>query len=294
MENDVLKLSTIAVAMELSETEPLALKYAQKLARLHHATIVLVHMIDPVGYAFPKGIPDLLAINQDGKDELNAIEENIRRQGIAVRSVVENGIILERILRVLVEQQVDLLILGTKATTETGRIALGTIARQMLTKTPCPILTITPDSQAHLRWAGHWRRILVATDFSAPSISALRVAQRIAHSELAVLNATNCTAEDVSHSIEQLRLLAPFNESHTVPVEHVVIQGDAAKIITEYASNFHPDLIVLGSPTNELAAEDFYMSTTLQVISQVRCPVLCMPCTTGTPDSAARKVALAC
>jgi nucleotide-binding universal stress UspA family protein len=293
MENDVLKFSTIAVAVELSETEPLALKYAQKLAHLHHATILLIHAIDPVGYAFPKGIPDSFAIDQNSKEELNTIEEDIRRQGIPVHSVVENGIVCERVLQVLVEHRVDLLILSTKAKTEVGRLALGMIARQMLTKVSCPILTITSDSQAHLRWAGHWRRVLVATDLSAHSVSALRIAQGMAHSELAVLNVTDCAAK-VSRSVEQLRLLAPFNESHTVPVEHVVGQGDAAEIIPKYANNFHTDLIVLGSPANELAAEDFYMSTILQVISQVSCPVLCMPYSTKLPTNAAREVELAC
>jgi hypothetical protein len=35
--------------------------------------------------------------------------------------------------------------------------------------------------------------------------------------------------------------------------------------------------VVLGSPENELAEEDFATSTVLQVISKVKCPVLCLP-----------------
>ena len=37
------------------------------------------------------------------------------------------------------------------------------------------------------------------------------------------------------------------------------------------------DLVVLGSPVNELAEADLYTSTVLQVISKVSCPVLCVP-----------------
>jgi hypothetical protein len=41
--------------------------------------------------------------------------------------------------------------------------------------------------------------------------------------------------------------------------------------------------VVLGSPENELAEEDFATSTVLQVISKVKCPVLCLPFVKNTP-----------
>jgi nucleotide-binding universal stress UspA family protein len=78
--------------------------------------------------------------------------------------------------------------------------------------------------------------------------------------------------------MERLRFLAPFNESHTVPVEHIVASGSAGKVIAEYAEKFGADLVVLGSPENELAEEDFAV---LQVISKVKCPVLCLPLVTN-------------
>ena len=68
-----------------------------------------------------------------------------------------------------------------------------------------------------------------------------------------------------------------MNESHTVPVEHIVAPGSAGKLIADYAEKFGADLVVLGSPENELAEEDFATSTVLQVISKVKCPVLCLP-----------------
>jgi nucleotide-binding universal stress UspA family protein len=60
-------------------------------------------------------------------------------------------------------------------------------------------------------------------------------------------------------------------------VERIVEAGNAADLIYQYAEKFAVDLLVLGSPTRELAEEDFHSSTVLQVISKVRCPVLCLP-----------------
>ena len=44
---------------------------------------------------------------------------------------------------------------------------------------------------------------------------------------------------------------------------------------------------MLGSPTRLLTEEDFHSSTVLQVISKVRCPVLCLPV---QPDPSAAKL----
>jgi nucleotide-binding universal stress UspA family protein len=81
--------------------------------------------------------------------------------------------------------------------------------------------------------------------------------------------------------LEQLRFLAPFNESHTVPVEHIVDGGNPADLpadlIRRYVQNYAADLLVLGSPERELAEQDFQSSTVVQVISRVHCPVLCLP-----------------
>ena len=69
----------------------------------------------------------------------------------------------------------------------------------------------------------------------------------------------------------------PFDESNTVPVEHIVVTGVPAEPIAKYAQKFGMDLVVLGSPENELTEEDFGTSTVLQMISKVKCPVLCLP-----------------
>jgi hypothetical protein len=48
---------TIVAAVDFSEESSAALRCAQELARLRHAMLLLIHVIDPVGYAFPAGAP---------------------------------------------------------------------------------------------------------------------------------------------------------------------------------------------------------------------------------------------
>ena len=276
MSPNTLQFKTIAVAIDLTESASAALRYAQAMARMYDSTLVLVHVIDPLAYAFPNGAPSLLSTAAGA--ELKRIEEETSALGIPVHSVIESGIVCERILQVMSEHHAELLLLGTRAKTEAGRVALGTVARQLLARSRCPIMTISPDALASLPWAGCWRRVLAATDFSPASIRALQCAHQVALRQLILLHVPRGENDNEDlRSLERLRFLAPFNESHTVPVEHIVASGSAGQVIAEYAEKFAADLVVLGSPENELAEEDFATSTVLQVISKVKCPVLCLP-----------------
>jgi nucleotide-binding universal stress UspA family protein len=272
--------TTIVVATDLTHPGSCALEYAKRIAQLHKSKLVIVHAIDPAGYAFPEGMPGWVASDQRARDALGQIEEELRHQGIPTHSVVETGVIYERILQAAIDHQADLLVLGTGAAAKIGRAALGTIARRLLATAPFPILTVPPAANSNLAVAGHWRNVLVATDFSDASLEALDRAQAIVTGQLVVIHVTGAPAVS-SHQrhLERLRFLAPFNESHTVPVEHVVTAGEAGEVIAEYADRLQADLIVLGSPVDELHDEDFATSTVLQVISNVSCPVLCVPST---------------
>ena len=273
-----LKFKTIAVTTDFSESAALTLRYAQAVARLHGSTLLVIHVIDPVAYAFPGGPATCLSADTAARDELRKIEAEASRQGIATHSVVQVGDICERILETVEDHHADLLILGTKARTEIGHIALGMVARRLLVKSPCPILTVSPSAAAMLSWAGMWRRVLIATDFSPASLEALTLGHQLAHNHLTVLHAAECDMQvQCATSRERLRFLAPFNESHTVPVEHLVSSGPAASVITRTAEALNPDLIVLGAPEKELSVYEIPSSTVLQVVGHAACPVLLVP-----------------
>jgi nucleotide-binding universal stress UspA family protein len=275
---------TIVVATDLSEAASSALRYAQAVAQVHGARIVITHVIDPVGYAFASGVPITLGKDKAAVEEIRRMEEETRQRGIAVHSRVETGVICDRILQSAVDARADLLILGTRASTGAGRAALGAVARQILARTPCPVLTVPRGGERHIPRGGGWQRVLIATDFSVASLEALAYAHRCAFDQLAVVH-SEPSRDHKEHEacLERLRFLAPFNEQHTVPVEHVVDSGDAADVIIREAGRMNADLVVLGAPVVELQEKDFASSTVLKVISQVRCPVICVPSTLEMP-----------
>lgn len=274
------RFETIVVAADFSESSSSALRYAQAISKVHGSRIVVAHAFDPVAYAYTHGEPEAIARDKAAHQELTRIEAETRRRGTDIHSANDCGIICERILQSVHDNHADLLVLGTKATTQAGRMALGIIARKLLARTPCPMLMVSPECEAHLLSAGVWRKVLAATDFSIASLEALGYAHRVAYERLMIVHVEPCAENsDLKNCLERLRFLAPFNESHTVPVEHLVMTGNPAQLIADHANKFHADLVILGSPDDELTEEDFCSSTVLQVVSRVSCPVLCVPST---------------
>jgi nucleotide-binding universal stress UspA family protein len=269
---------TIVVATDFSEESSAALKCAQELARLQHAMLLLIHVIDPVGYAFPEGAPAAVDRDKAAREELARIEGEVRQLGIPVHSRVETGIVCERILLSLRDHKAALLVLGTKAVSGAGRAAMGIVTRQLLAHSPCPILTVGPEDAATPRKFGRWNNVLVATDFSAASLSALTYAQRIAGRQLIVMHSARCGRHlECPNCLERLRFLAPFDEAHGLPVDHVVTGADPVRMIVETARRVRPDLIVLGSPSPAHQEHDLEHSTVAQVIAEVDAPVLIVP-----------------
>lgn len=197
-----LRFKTIVVATDLSDTASSALRYAELMARTYQSTLVLVHVIDPLAYAFPNGAPSLLVANAAAAAELKRIEEETSAQGIPVHSVIESGIAYQRILRTVKDHHADLLVLGTRAKAEAGRVALGTVAWQILARSRCPILTVSPDAGSSLPWGGYWGRVLAATDFSSASIQALHCAHQVALRQLIVLHVLESQEGERSHCEE--------------------------------------------------------------------------------------------
>ncbi|HTX74565.1 MAG TPA: universal stress protein [Terracidiphilus sp.] len=269
---------TIVAATDFSEESSAALRCAQAIARRQHAMLLLVHVIDPVGYAFPAGAPAAVERDAAARAELARIEAEVRQHGIPVHSRVETGIVCERILLSLRDHRAALLVLGTKAITGAGRAALGIVTRQLLAHAPCPILTVAPDAPDEPRTFGEWRNVLAATDFSASSLHALHYAQRVATGHLIVLHSARCGRHlECPNCLERLRFLAPFDEAHGLPVDHVVTGGAPSTEIIDAAERLHPDLVVLGAPSPDHEGYDIDNSTVARVISAVAAPVLIVP-----------------
>ena len=91
-------------------------------------------------------------------------------------------------MSVIEEKAIDLLVIGTRGRGGFRKLALGSVAEELLRLAPCPVMTIGPQvaPAAFTRGAG-FHRILFATDFGKGSAKALPVALTLARAQQAKL-----------------------------------------------------------------------------------------------------------
>lgn len=133
-----IQFRTILVVEEFGSTNSPALRLAQSLALSHHSTLVLVHSIDPVGYAFPLAEPD----DPVAREELAHFEKEMDSHHLPTHSATETEVVYQRILQAVRDHQADLIVLGTHVARPLGRLALGAVASELLSKAPCPVLCV--------------------------------------------------------------------------------------------------------------------------------------------------------
>jgi nucleotide-binding universal stress UspA family protein len=272
--HDGFPFKKIVYVGDLSGEPSYGLRYTQQLARERHAELVIVHSLDPIVYA----LPGMELLDSIANAELTAMEHDPQRHGANHDSLIQREQICDEILAEARRHSASLLVLSTGGQTAAGRIALATMARLLVPETPCAILTIpTPAKPAPLpRWM--WQNVIAATDFSDAGTTALDVAQRIAGRGLVVLHSTQCGKErECSHCMTRLQLLAPFNQSHTLPVEHLVTSGAVTAAITSVAERVHPDLLVMGAPPVAIKNGRLDNSTVYSAILCSHSPVLLVP-----------------
>ncbi len=259
---------------DVSGTDSFGLRYAQKLAHEYQAELVVVHSLDPVVYA----LPGAALGNADAEAELTAMDRDPHRHGANHDSFVQREQVCAEILAEARRYSASLIILGSLGRTTAASMALATVARLLMADAPCAILTVATPAEPTALPRYLWEKVVAATDFSTAGIAALDLAQRIARRALVALHSTQCGKEQqCQHCMTRLRLLAPFNESHTLPVEHLVASGEVTAAIASLAEKMHPDLLVLGAPAIGIESGNLNESTIYHAIAESRCPVLLVP-----------------
>ncbi|HEY9119291.1 MULTISPECIES: universal stress protein [Marinobacter] len=136
--------SKVMVAIDLTEEAPQVLGKALEVSKAHGAELMLVHVVEPVGYAYGGDIPMDLSELQDQLDK--AAHEQLQAYGDQYGISKENQVVTvgrpeSEIHRLAKEQGVDLVIVGSH-----GRrgiqLLLGSTANGVLHGSECDVLAV--------------------------------------------------------------------------------------------------------------------------------------------------------
>jgi len=145
----MLEIRKILVAIDFSEWSSRSVNYASLMARRFGADLDLVHVIMPATLSSP-GIPlitpSLLGLDESyevkGRADLEHQADELRAHGLKVRPFLVVGDPLEEILRAARDGQADLLVMGTHGRTGLTHLLLGSVAENLLRRSPCPVLCV--------------------------------------------------------------------------------------------------------------------------------------------------------
>jgi len=143
---------TILVPHDFSASANHAAAIARDEARLHGATLVLLHVIDlpyqlgPDAVIVPPETGAPISVKQyaiqSAEAHLQDIAERLAKDGVSATGVVKIGNPIDEINRTIDEQAIDLVVMGTHGRTGLRHLMVGSVAERVVRSSRVPVLTI--------------------------------------------------------------------------------------------------------------------------------------------------------
>ena len=286
----------ILVPTDFSPPSDAALSYARLFGKTFEGSLHLLHVTEtpsrspraPVDPRDP--VPTAL---RELRDRLTAED---RSPHVAVL-VVEAPDTAAQIVRTAGSIDATLIVMGTHGRGGIARVLMGSVAEKVVRTAPCPVLTANGVLRAPIKG---FRRILVPTDFSAPSDAALDCARWLAAgfgasvhvlhvlaevspsggtgSELFVTEPPEARSLRLVDARDRLNHRITADDRATLGATTEVIFGSPSRIIVDYAADNQFDLIVMGTHGRTGMAHLLVGSVAERVVRTAGCPVLTTQC----------------
>lgn len=138
----MLPFKTILFATDFSPASNVAFGVASALARDYRARMIVLHVIEPVRMGFAEFNTYV------GPDEDKGVAmENLRAIKAPAPTVTIEHRLLEGepatvIVETAAETGADLIVMGTMGRSGLTRLVMGSVAEEVLRRSPCPVLTV--------------------------------------------------------------------------------------------------------------------------------------------------------
>ena len=282
-------LRNILFATDLDVSAQPALFCAVDLARRYGAALYTVNIMPHLPFV-EAAEPDPEQIKAAARQKLAALAEPFK--SIKHKELIEQGEVPEVLSRLVEENDIDLIVIGTGARTGLEKLLLGSIAEEVFRTAACPVLTVGPHV-AHWEIDGNLRHILFATDFGPESVHALPYALSLAESNRARLTLLHVSPEPgvalpepepgampvldpsevVATGEKQLRALIPEGITLWHEPEYLVQFGTPTETILRIGAK-DADLIVLGVKRPAALTKHLGAGVAYKIAGAALCPVL--------------------
>jgi nucleotide-binding universal stress UspA family protein len=290
-----MKLQRILVGVDFSPESDLAIAHALELAKEGDARLILAHVLplpadlvddssyDPL-FRAQLGLQLGSAARERATEVLQDSSARCRERGVEVESVLVDDNPSDGLARVADELGADLLVVGTHGRTGLKRFLLGSVAERAVRLARVDALVARPPAPD----GSGFRRILVASDFSAAAGDALSAALAIAPPD-ASIEVVHCWQTPVASDgmpAEPMRdqlaaavakrgnRMLTERTSADRRVEFISIEASPAEGLRARAEEKRADLIVIGSHGHRGVRRFLLGSVAETVVRHAPCSVL--------------------
>ncbi len=147
----MMQVNRILVATDFSEHSEKAVEAAAFLAKIHGASIDLVHALAvpwPVLTPYDVALPAIYLddARQSARRSLQATVEKVQAEGVEVQSHLSDAPPAEAIIAAAKALESDLIVMGTHGYTGLKHALLGSVAERTLRTAPCAVLTVKAEA----------------------------------------------------------------------------------------------------------------------------------------------------
>jgi nucleotide-binding universal stress UspA family protein len=300
----MLGFNRILLATDFSASATAALLYAAALARLAHATLQVLHVIDTRVTALARWT-DVFHSTEvfaaKAATETAALQELLTHPalaGLPVQQLVHQGHPADSIIDLAAN--VDLVVMGTRGTP--SERTMGKVAQQVAHGSPVPVLLVpascrVPETSATLPPTLPVQHILFAlhvVEYAPGAVTLCRALATVCHASLTVLQVLEPDTSfrlssfsagtglsynlDGANALLRKRLEDIMPDTPTGPaIERLVVRGNPAEVIPQQIKERRADFVVMSVHSYEGLKQFFALSMVDAVLAQTPCPLLAVP-----------------
>jgi nucleotide-binding universal stress UspA family protein len=296
----------VLIATDFSPASERALACGLAIARRYGSALSVVHAIPPEqGEPIPLDpLPRELDRRQlEAEEQMKHLGQKAQINDIEYHLLLDQGPVWDVLSSVIEHQHIDLLVVGTRGRGGLKKMALGSVAEEVVRLATCPVLTVGSNVFPAESRRAEFRQILFATDFGPASAKAFPYALSLAEDYRAKLvllhmmplmpfpdlgpaaygpavygaeSLTKWQGTTRDESARTLRKLIPPNTKLAAEPEYVVGMDFLPEGILDTATAHRIDLIVMGANRTAYprVAAHITWALTHEVICHAKCPVL--------------------
>lgn len=279
-------MKKILLPTDFSENAYNALCYGLKIAQKTGADVLFFHAnhVPIIIPDTPTTMYESVIANED-KRQLEALVKlkdklfkqlNITPEQVKADCMVKPGFAVDAIVEVVKDENIGLIVMGTKGASGIKKLLLGSNTASIIKKVDCPVLAV-PDT-AQFKGID---KIVFATDYHEINdknvLTPLVEMALLFDSELLIFNVKEEEEQvpSVSQAAEGLKIetaFKPVNHSY-----HFSEDGDIPEAIEEFVEKTNADLLVLMPHRPNLFEQLFTTSVTKEIAFQTKIPLLTLP-----------------